>query len=648
MRCSHCGRENPADAGLCGECGTPLAGAADPEWREFWHAQLASHLSGLFESADPAALAELEAEADWVSLPSGKLLFRRGDAGDAAYIVVSGRLRVVDDTAGERALNEVGPGETLGEMALLSAERRSATVFAVRDSLLARLPAAAFERLIERHPRVLRRISDLLAERLRRLSAPAGRANAVVRTLAIVPAGAGAHGAEFARRLAAALAAHGATLHLDAGCVDRALGRDGVARGAAHGAGASRLVQWLNEQELAHRFVLYEAEETLSGWTERAVRQADHVLFVADARGSPRPGDLERDLAARWRGSRAPRRSLVLLRAAGAAAPGNTAAFLEPREVDRHYHLSADRADDYARLARCLSGAGIALVLGGGGARGFAHLGVLRALAEAGVPLDWVGGTSVGAIIAALAAQRLSADQALAQCKEHFSSLRDPTLPLVALLAGRRIRAKLERVFGTAAIEDLPLPYLCVSTNLSRAAQGVHERGPLLRAIRASIALPGILPPVSLGADLHVDGGLVNNLPIDVMAAKPEIGAVLAVDVSAEVEMRAPANFGPEVSGWRVLWQRITDRATAREMPTIMSLLTRSSLVASVYWARERRLMEAASLYMRIPLADLRLLAFERIDEIVARGYQAARDPVHAWYRGHLASAEKPGGLGGA
>jgi predicted acylesterase/phospholipase RssA len=290
-----------------------------------------------------------------------------------------------------------------------------------------------------------------------------------------------------------------------------------------------------------------------------------------------------------------------------------------------------DRAEDFARLARCLTGAGIGLVLGGGGARGFAHLGVLRALAEADVPIDWVGGTSVGAIIAALVAQRLSPGEALAQCKEHFSSLKDPTLPVVALLAGRRIRAKLERVFGTTAIEDLLLPYLCLSTNLSRAAQAVHERGPLVRAIRASIALPGVLPPVSLGEDLHVDGGLVNNLPIDVMAAKPEIGTVLAVDVSAEVEMRAPSDRDFEVSGWRMLWERIHPGAARSEMPSIMSLLTRSALVASVYWTRERRAAEAASLYLRIPMADLRLLAFDRIDEIVARGYEATRDAIRAW-----------------
>jgi predicted acylesterase/phospholipase RssA len=116
------------------------------------------------------------------------------------------------------------------------------------------------------------------------------------------------------------------------------------------------------------------------------------------------------------------------------------------------------------------------------------------------------------------------------------------------------------------------------------------------------------------------------------MAAKPEIGAVLAVDVSPDIEMRAPPGFEPELSGWRLLWQRFRPWAPKSEVPTIMTLLTRSSVVASVYWTRERRTAEAASLYLRIPVADFRLLAFERLDDIAERGYLSARDAIRAWW----------------
>ncbi|HSD42105.1 MAG TPA: patatin-like phospholipase family protein [Burkholderiales bacterium] len=593
------------------------------------HSRLAEHLAGLFDAADPAVLAEIEANAQWLSLGGGETLFRRGEPGDAAYIVISGRLRIVD---GARALNEVGAGETLGEMALLSGEPRSATVFAVRDSLLARLPADAFNRLVHRHPSVLRRITGHLVERLRHINAAPARAQSGVRTIAVVPADARTAITAFARRLVDALAVHGATLHLDAERVNRELGRDGAAGCEGSDAGSVGLVGWLNEQELRHRFVVYEAGEPASRWTERAMRQADHVLFVADSGGQGGERAVERYLADRTPGAQTPRASLVLVRSTHATPPESTSAMLDGCRVDAHYHVAMDSQADFARLARCLAGAAIGLVLGGGGARGFAHLGVLRALAESGVPVDWVGGTSIGGIIAALVAQGVPPEETLARCRRHFQALRDPTLPLVALLAGRRIRARLEDAFGAVAIEDLPLPYFCVSTNLTRAAQALHERGPLARAIRASISLPGILPPMRLDADLHVDGGLVNNLPIDVMAAKPEVGAVIAVDVGAELEMGAPAGFEPELSGWRVLWERFAPRPGRDRPPTIMSVLTRSSFVASVYWARERHTAEQASLYLRVPVADLRLLAFERIDDIAARGYDATREAIKVWW----------------
>jgi predicted acylesterase/phospholipase RssA/CRP-like cAMP-binding protein len=598
---------------------------------EFWHARLATHLSGLFDAADPAALLQLEADAEWVSLRGGETLFRLGDPGDAAYVVLSGRLRAVDDRDGERTLNDIGVGETVGEMALLSSDRRSATVYAVRDSLLAKLSAPAFQRLIESHPQVLQRISGLLIQRLRRKDAATQRARAPVRTIAVVPAGGGDDIGAFAQRLASALAMHGTTLLLDARCVREALGQQ-TALGPQSDVSSPQIVQWLNEREAVHRFVLYQADPHPSEWTERAVRQADHLLLVADADADPRPGAVERRLEAQRPQLRSARVSLALLRPAAARAPAGAGEFLAQRQVDCHYHVALDSTADFARLARCLTGAGIGLVLSGGGARGFAHLGVLRALAENGVPVDWICGTSSGAFVGALAAQGLSPAAVHARCKQHFVSLRDPTLPLVALLAGHRIRARLEQAFGAERIEDLALPFLCVSTNLSRAAQAVHERGSLLRAIRASISLPGILPPVSIERDLHVDGGLVNNMPIDLMAAKPEIGAVLAVDVSAEVEMRAPPDLAAELSGWRVLWRRINPWSAPGDVPGIMSLLTRSSLVASVYWTRERRAAEAASLYLRVPVADLRLLAFERIDEIAARGYDSTREAIAAWW----------------
>ncbi|MGH7289881.1 MAG: cyclic nucleotide-binding domain-containing protein, partial [Myxococcota bacterium] len=271
-----------------------LASFVDTVRRRLWRSQLGTHLRGLFGSPDPALLAELERDVEWITLPSGEDLFRHGDPADAAYIVMSGRLRVTDDAG--RTLNEAAPGETLGEMALLADQPRSATVFAVRDSQLARIPTAAFNALIERHPGVLRRITGLLVARLWSHSAERKR-DASVKTIAIVAAGPRSDTSAFSRRLADALAKYGATLHLDARGVDRALDRAGIAVAGEGDPASVRLVQWLNEQEIANRFVLYEADPHASAWSDRAARQADHVLFVADASAGPALGDLEQSMA---------------------------------------------------------------------------------------------------------------------------------------------------------------------------------------------------------------------------------------------------------------------------------------------------------------------------------------------------------------
>jgi predicted acylesterase/phospholipase RssA len=320
----------------------------------------------------------------------------------------------------------------------------------------------------------------------------------------------------------------------------------------------------------------------------------------------------------------------VLLHPAG-VRPHGTARWLAARSVDRHFHVREGRDDDVARLARLLTGSAIGLVLGGGGARGFAHLGALRALEEAGVPIDFVGGTSIGAIIAAGPALGLDAGEALEMCRRRFSGLFDVTLPLVSLLTGRRISDNLEAVLGGTDIEDLVLPYLCVATNLSRAQAVVHQRGSLFRAVRSSISLPGVLPPVSIDGDLYVDGGLLDNLPIEVMAAACG-GPVVAIDVSPEEDLRSDLDLLGAVSGWQVLWQRLNPFARPLEVPYIPSVLMRSVVVGSLVRERERRASGLAGLYVKMPVAGFRLLEFGAIEAIAECGYRASAEPVRKWW----------------
>jgi predicted acylesterase/phospholipase RssA len=613
---------------------TPEDAPASPELRRRRRFELVVNLLHLFEGLDSEVLEELVPNVEWISLPSGETLFRQGDAADATYFVISGRLRVVaEKPEGPRVLNEVGPGESVGEMALLTDDERSATVYAVRDAQLARLDEATFRRFVERHPRAMKRITEFVVRRLRFQSGRGAPDRAGLATIAVVPAGPGTPVASFAAGLASALAQHDSTSHVNRLRIDDALGRPRVGELPDEDPDAMRLVQWMNEHEAAYRYVVYEADPRWTGWSERSIRHGDHVLVVADAHGDPALGENEVRMRERALEGRAPEQSLVLLWRAGSSGPSNTARWLEPRDLVSHHHVRGAQPGDLARLARVLTGNAVGLVLGGGGARGFAHIGVLRALAELEVPVDLVGGTSIGAIIAGLVAMGLGPAEVGELARTQFSSIFDPTLPIVSLLAGRRIGTRISDAFGAVGIEDLATPFFCVSTNLTQATEVVHRRGPLATAVRASISLPGILPPVASGGDLLVDGGLTNNLPIDIMRDAVAGGRVVAVDVSPEVDLHGGEESGYEISGWRILWQRLNPFRVSAPPTYILDLLTRSSLIASIIAEREKHARAAASLYLKIPADDVKLLAFGAIDAIAARGYETTRDAVASWWK---------------
>ncbi len=610
--------------------------------RRLRRSQLADYLARRFGAIEPSVIDDVEREATWVALAAGDVLFHQGDPGDALYILLSGRLRVVHDegTPGERVLADVGRGETVGEIALVTHAERSATVYAVRDSHLARLSHAAFTRLTGRYPAAMLQITRLLGVRLQQTSAGAERVRAGSLSLALVPCrpDVALHG--LAGALVDALETIGPTALLTRASVEAALGGSIPSEGS-QGVDGLRLAQWIDEQETQRRYLVYVADPEWSAWTARAVQQADRVLLVADATADPDPGPLERRLLAGWSASRSPHLTLVLLHPPGTGAPRDTARWRVARRVDDHVHVRAGAAGDIGRLARIVSGNAVGLVLGGGGARGFAHVGVLRACEELGIPVDMIGGTSSGAIFAAMPAMGLGAAEILEQSAEPFRAVLDLTPPIVSLAAGGRVTRSIRAFFGDRQIEDLWLPYFCMAANLTRADQVVQDDGPLADAIRATVSLPGVFPPVYRDGDLLVDGGLLNNLPIDTMRARNPSGAVLAVDVSPAVDLTASAPFGPAVSGWRLAGRRLNPRARGGDPPGILDVLQRSLVLGSVYLRGQLKRQHLADLVLHPPVGEWGLFDYASQRAIAERGYESSRDELAAWWSGR--AADDPG-----
>jgi len=374
---------------------------------------------------------------------------------------------------------------------------------------------------------------------------------------------------------------------------------------------------------------VFETDPAPTLWSRGAVRLCDHVLLVAPAGGNPRPGDAERALLPDDRGPGRARCSLVLVHPEGTELPLGTSHWLEPRRVDDHHHVRWNEDRDFARLARALDGRSIGLVLGGGGARGLAHIGVLRALHEARIPVDAIGGTSMGATIAAQHAMGWSPDAIAEMNRRIFLEVkphRGFRLPLLSLVNSRRPEYAGKLAFRDVQIEDLWVPYFSVSSNLTTAEALIHRRGALWKATLASASLPGVGTPVLHGNHLLVDGALLNNVPSDVMRAHGA-GTVIASSVSVENDSSFTCDRVPTT--WEALRSQFFRREGGTRFPLLGEVLLRSSLLHSTY--RERVALEEADFALRPPVDEYRLMDFPKIAELDAVGYAHTRDAVRRW-----------------
>ncbi len=580
----------------------------------------------LGEAAAPL-VPEVLRVAEWVDVPAGHVLFSEGDAPDAAYFVLSGRLQATTvDRAGKvRVLNDIGRAEVLGELAIIQQSARTATVTALRDSTLARFPIADFERLLVAHPELLLLIVRRIVSRI----TGAGVRRRTARTVALALVG-DIGPDDVAAQVAAAVAGWGDSAVVDSGRVDAQLHRPGIAQSGGADLGDTRVSQYLYELESAHAHVVYVTDPTVTAWSRRVVQRADTVVVVAPAHLAVDERALAQRFVEACTDTRVPR-WLALVHPAGARRPLPRGLDHVRASFDEIHHLRRGDDADLQRLARLSLGRGWGLVLGGGGARGFAHLGVVRALRELGVPIDRVGGASMGSIFAALTAMYDDLDEIVALAEAQFDRLLDYTVPVVSLLKAKRITENIARVGGGYDVEDLWIPFYCVSTNLTKSRLEVHRRGDLVTALRASIAIPGVLPPVPFGDDLLVDGGVLDNVPADVMRADPSIATVIAVDVATAMGPSAGADWGMYLSGWQALRRAVAGRSSGAAFPGVGSVLVRTMITGSEGKRSAIRDDGTADLYLDLEMQGVGLLEFRKLRSVMDRGYTIAKPRLEAW-----------------
>lgn len=538
-----------------------------------------------------------EGDAAWFSLPGGATLYAPGEAADYLYFLRTGRLGAFRREEGQEPqfLGVIRPGEPAGEMAMIAGSAHSANLVALRDSEVLALPRAAFFAAVERDPDVMIELSRLMIRRARNAGAHASIGDpSVFGFIAVEP---GKAIRPIVERIAHAIATLGYSVTVE---------------------GAASLLaptEWFSTVERQHDFVLYVAEAEETAWKHVVGRQVDRLFRVG--LGDRRPPAVIPSYAS---GPLQDQRlvDLILLQPAKVTHPKGSGEWLNATQAARLFHLRENGMADVQRLARVLTGQSVGLVLSGGGARAYAHIGAIQALRERGVPIDFVGGASMGAVVAAGLAMGWDDGEMETRIRKAFvdtSPLDDIAFPLVAMTQGLKVKARLEEHFDDIEIADLWLPFFCVSSNLTSGAYHLHRQGVLREALRASISLPGVLPPVADGNSVLVDGAVMKNFPADVMRAF-QLGPIVGVDVTRGRSITADDVDRP-TSLWRWLWS-----GEWRKGPPIVALLMRAATVSTGRDLAASR--EASDVLITPKLNEIDIRDWKAFAPAVAAGRAAA------------------------
>ncbi|CAH8478766.1 unnamed protein product [Schistosoma haematobium] len=621
---------------------------------------ISSHLSPLFHQLDFAI--------EWLSVKSGKALYKKGEIANHVYVVLSGRLRQVDNMpdGGHRIVSELGRGDLVGFLEVISQQTRISTVMAIRDSELAQIPSHLLHHLKNKFPQVLTRIIQLLSDKLLgNLTTSSSTASQLgmpllhmtstnslltgglgyttgenskldvlysplnsgvmtnLRTIAVLPTTTDINAEAFTLELQHSMSSMGSSVRLTSDIVLKRLGScafDSVSQ--------YRLSTWLSHQEDSHRIVFFVCDcQRVSAWNRICIRQADCILVLALHSSDPaRPSPIEMALK---NDPTKVAKVLILMYPLDTdyTESGKTAVWLNARPwISQHYHIRCEPRvfiprsklnlinfyaqvfarekpnplSDFSRLARYIVGEAVGLVLGGGGARGCSHVGLIRAFQEAGIPIDLVGGTSIGSFMGALWADETRVAQFTQRARNFtncfnsiWKKIKDFTYPAVSIFSGKELNRQLQSTFHDRQIEDFWLPFFCVTTDITNCKMRIHTQADVM---------------VCFGAK-----------------------TIFASDVGAAVETEL-TNYGDHLSGWYLLYNRYFRIGTpVLRIPSLTEIQARLAYISCV---RQLEYIKASGIcfYLRPPVDKYLTLQFSAFDEIANVGYDYIKYILNIWH----------------
>ena len=609
--------------------------------------------------------------SEWLHVEPSEAIAHKGDRCDSIFMVLNGRLRASHKDApvtspATETVEEYGRGKFIGEVFGLTDSRWQHDVYALRNSELVRVPIDTLLSIIRAYPTAGVHFAAVIASQVQNklrhgrsfMHVPAMKSLASSNgTLAVMPS----YGlnlatiavvplspldvAGFCSEFVSALNEIAPAALLEKSDLRKVVGEKTFQpKNAMH---EMKMTRFLGDMEEKHRLVVYRADFKYTWWTQLAITQADCILLLVRADEIPEKHQVEQCLA--WAHESMGVRIELVVISEKANIDEEYSDVLE--EVDdwtenREWVTGSQRIRspfdhhglDFKRMCRRITGRSVGLALGGGGARGIAHLGIIRALMEAGVTVDMVGGTSQGAYIGALYAESPDSPDIFTRKAREMSDtlasfkekLFDLTLPMTSMFSGYRFNLGIQKSFGNTRIQDLVLNFFCVSVDIQKRAQVVHTKGKLWKFVRASMSLTGYLPPISENGSLLVDGGYLNVVPADVMRHQMRARTVIAVDVSPQTE-RNYYEYGTHLSGWWLLWNSWNPFVTTVNVPSMGDISDTLRWVSSDQ--HRKQVVNDADLYLTPPVGGYGTLEYDKFDEIIDVSYQYAKPIVDAWVK---------------
>ena len=586
---------------------------------------------GLYgEKMDYKSHKEIYKKGKWVFLEDNSNLFNYGEKSDSFYLLVTGLLKAYIPKKGELIeVGEIYEGEVIGEMGILTNEARSASIFATRDSVVFKIDLEKANEIIMQYPLVLLQVATKIADRLRNVQDSNERHRTDIHSIVQLSSGKN-HTKEIisiGNSLIDSMNKFNRSIVVSSKKVNEILNIESINAELERDKFYPALDDLVDNFTKENRYLLLLCDEEYTPWTTWCLAISDKNIFVVEESAGVSNTELlnkmnlsEKDIPIHLHDEK----QLIIYHHSKNSFPSKTSSIIEMLpKISNHYHMSINNKNDSDRVSRLIAKKGIGLCLSGGGAKGNAHIGVYKALIEHNIPIDAVCGTSAGGIVASLIAFGYDPETIISRLKETYkrNSFKEYTIPVTSIIATKKVIQDAIFLGNDMDIEDLWIPYFSIAVNISKSKLDVIDKGPVYKATRATAALPGILLPVIKDTSFLVDGGLINNMPGDIMLKKYG-GKLISVSVSPQEDLDAKFNDFPNQSSYFIKKLLRMNKKFPHEIPGLSNILMRSIFVASSNKIKE--VIDLSDLFLDLQVKDVGLLEFEKIDESVEFGYEYA------------------------